>query len=191
MNPRPSLAHLVAATQLAVQIATAQGPIRDIRAVGPLQIRTHVLHGGVAPADDDAVTRGRSTVADVPGPSATLPASTGLTINAIFDVTITSDPNAAAIESTINAAIANIQSKFSDPIIVTIDFKSMATGLGESSTYFATVPYSTFLAALKADATTRWLNSTTTLTEPTSATGKTASCRKYRMRSRLLAPIRR
>jgi hypothetical protein len=77
-----------------------------------------------------------------------------LTINAIFDVTITSDPNAAAIESTINAAIANIQSKFSDPIIVTIDFKSMATGLGESSTYFATVPYSTFLAALKADATT-------------------------------------
>ena len=75
----------------------------------------------------------------------------GLTINPIFDSTILSDPNAALIEATIYAAIADFQSKFSDPITVTINFKLMTTGLGQSSTYFGNSPYSTYLAALKAD----------------------------------------
>ena len=77
-----------------------------------------------------------------------------MTINPIFDSTILSDPNAALIEATIYAAIADFQSKFSDPITVTINFKLMTTGLGQSSTYFGNLPYSTYLAALKADAKT-------------------------------------
>jgi hypothetical protein len=78
----------------------------------------------------------------------------GLTIQAIFESTITTDPNAAAIESAINAAIVNVQSKFADPITVTISFAEMNSGLGQSSTYYAPGNYSAFLAALKADAKT-------------------------------------
>jgi hypothetical protein len=81
------------------------------------------------------------------------PARAGLVINPTFDVSITSDPNAAAIEGVINNAIAIYQNTFSDPISVNITFRSMTTGLGSSSTAFATGPYSSYLAALKADAT--------------------------------------
>jgi hypothetical protein len=161
---RRVLLGVTAATLLAVQIATAQRPNRDFEAVGPPQLVTQILNAGVAQADDDAVTRAPSTVAHVPAPGAALPffprgssqpgVAAGLSINAIFDSTITSDPNAAAIENSINTAIATIQSKFSDPITVTINFKKINSGLGQSSTFFATGPYSTFLAALKADATT-------------------------------------
>jgi hypothetical protein len=79
--------------------------------------------------------------------------SAGLHINATFDVSITSDPNAAAIEATINAAIANIESQFSDPITVNITFQK-GDGLGSSSVYYANGSYAGFLAALKADAKT-------------------------------------
>jgi hypothetical protein len=76
--------------------------------------------------------------------------SAGLIIVPTFDSTITSDPNAVAIEAAINSAIGIIESQFSDPITVTITF-SEGSGLGSSSTYFGNLPYSTFLAALKAD----------------------------------------
>jgi hypothetical protein len=59
-----------------------------------------------------------------------------LTINPTFGSTITSDPNAAAIEGVINTAIGVYQSKFTDPINVAITFNSMSTGLGSSSTLF-------------------------------------------------------
>jgi hypothetical protein len=79
----------------------------------------------------------------------------GLTIQAMFDISITSDPNAAALENAINAAIVNIESMFSDPITVTIVFKKDTTiGLGQSSTAYYNLPYPTFLASLKADAKT-------------------------------------
>ena len=42
--------------------------------------------------------------------------ATGLTITPSFDSTITSDPNAAAIENTINQAINTYETTFSDPI---------------------------------------------------------------------------
>ena len=79
--------------------------------------------------------------------------SAGLHITPTFDVSITSDPNAAAIEGAINTAIANIESQFSDPITVNIKFQK-GGGLGSSSTFFGTVSYATFLAALKGDAKT-------------------------------------
>ncbi len=83
------------------------------------------------------------------------PTRANLIVNATFDITITSDPNAAAIESTINSVIALYEASFSDPVTVTIHFQKMSSGLGSSSTYYVTgVPYSTFYTMLAAAATT-------------------------------------
>jgi len=76
-----------------------------------------------------------------------------LVITPTFDSSITNDLNAATIEGVINTAIGTYQSNFSDPITVAIKFQE-GGGLGGSSTFFANVSYSTYLAALKADATT-------------------------------------
>ncbi len=87
-----------------------------------------------------------------------LPAATSayanLVITPTFDASITGDPNAAAIEGTINTAIGTYEAQFADPINVAINFQEMTTGLGASSTFFATGPYSTFLTALNGDKTT-------------------------------------
>jgi hypothetical protein len=80
--------------------------------------------------------------------------SAGLTINALFDSSIDNDSNAASIKSTINSAIAEYQAQFSDPITVTILFREMSSGLGQSNWYYYTgYSYSTVIAALRADAT--------------------------------------
>ena len=54
----------------------------------------------------------------------------GLTIIPTFDSSITSDPNSATIEATIEAAIAVYAQTFSDPITVSIMFQEMSSGLG-------------------------------------------------------------
>ncbi len=77
----------------------------------------------------------------------------GLIITPTFDISITSDPNAAAIEGTINQAIQVYQSTFIDPINVTIKFQEMTTGLGQSNFFFYNISYASYLNALKADAT--------------------------------------
>jgi hypothetical protein len=77
-----------------------------------------------------------------------------LTIIPTFDTSIASDPQAATIEATINAAIAVFQSSYSDPITVTITFQKMSSGLGFNDTYFQDFPYSNYRAALVAHATT-------------------------------------
>jgi len=82
------------------------------------------------------------------------PARAGFVITPTFASTITSDPNAAAIEGVINSAISFYESAFSDPITVSIQFDSMTSGLGQSTTGFVNLSYSTYLAALKADAST-------------------------------------
>jgi hypothetical protein len=76
------------------------------------------------------------------------------TITPTFDSTITSDPNAATIENTINQAIAAYQSSFSDNINVNITFQEMTTGLGASSTQVVTVSFKDYLAKLTAHSTT-------------------------------------
>jgi hypothetical protein len=53
--------------------------------------------------------------------------SAGLIILPTFDASITNDPNAAAIEATISAAIAIVESQFSDPITVNITFAEGGT----------------------------------------------------------------
>jgi hypothetical protein len=78
---------------------------------------------------------------------------TGLTIVPTFDSTITSDPQATTIESTINAAIALYHSSFSDPVTVTVIFSEMASGLGFNNTYAADIGYSNYRAALASHAT--------------------------------------
>jgi hypothetical protein len=80
------------------------------------------------------------------------PAHAGLVITPTFGSSITSDPNAAAIEGVINSAIAVYQGKFTDPITVTIEFNEMTSGLGASTTGFYNVPYQSYLTALTADA---------------------------------------
>src|SRR6266850_288797 len=80
---------------------------------------------------------------------------THLTITPTFDSSITSDPNAATIEATINAAIQAIENNYSDPITVNITFKKDTTiSLGGSSTFITTVTYTDYRAALIAHSTT-------------------------------------
>jgi hypothetical protein len=82
------------------------------------------------------------------------PTSTrGLTIIPTFDSSITADPQAAAIEATINSAITVYEADFSDPITVSFDFQEVTNGLASSSTYITTVSYSDYLSALQAQAT--------------------------------------
>jgi hypothetical protein len=110
---------------------------------------THV----VLPSPDARAVHPPEANSDDVAPQSSNLVSAGLTITATFDTTITSDPNAAAIESTINTAIAIVQSQFSDPIIVSIKFTT-GGGLGASSSWYATLPYGTFLGALKGGAKT-------------------------------------
>lgn len=77
-----------------------------------------------------------------------------LTIIPTFDSTITSDPQAAAIETTIKSAISAYQLNFSDNVTVTITFEEMGSGLGLSSWYYDNFAYSSYLSALNSHATT-------------------------------------
>src|SRR5215813_6182549 len=81
------------------------------------------------------------------------PASANLVIIPTFGSSITSDPNAATIENTINAAIAQYEAIFADPITVNITFQE-GLGLGSSITQIVQVPYASFRTALIADQTT-------------------------------------
>jgi uncharacterized protein YjlB len=136
---------------LGFQIVSAQDARDQGFTISPVPT-IHVLLPGELPPGEAA---GRSPTGDTAAPVAGVSGavSAGLQINATFDVSITSDPNAAAIEAAINSAIANIESQFSDPITVAITFQK-GSGLGSSSSYYATGAYTTFLAALKADAKT-------------------------------------
>jgi len=137
----------MAVALLPVRMAAAQGAGSNTMTLSPVPMK-HVVLPGEVPSD---FRPGVDNAA--PASGAPRAVSAGLHINPTFDVSITSDPNAAAIEATINAAIANIESQFSDPITVNIKFQK-AGGLGSSSTFFATASYATFLAALKGDAKT-------------------------------------
>ena len=142
---------LAGAALLAVPIARAQARFENFASVVPGQI-VHAVQPGAAGADD-SVLPGPQTVEDAPAVGGRSAVSAGLIIVPTFDVSITSDPNAVAIEAAINTAIDNIQSQFSDPITVSITFKE-GGGLGSSSTPFFNLSYATFLAALKGDAKT-------------------------------------
>jgi hypothetical protein len=77
-----------------------------------------------------------------------------LQINAHYGSSITGNANAAAIEGTIQSAIAAYQAAFADPITVDINFENITSGLGASSTYFYQIDYSAYRTLLGLDATT-------------------------------------
>jgi len=80
-------------------------------------------------------------------------ANADLTIDPTFDSSITTDPNAATIESSIDAAISRIEGDISNNVTVDITFQE-GGGLGGSSTEVYTgIPYATYLSALTASAT--------------------------------------
>ena len=91
-------------------------------------------------------------------------AESGLVISPTFDTTITSNVNAAAIEASINRAIALYQSLFTDPITINIRFRLANTDptgaplpdgtTAESFYVIYYVPWNTYIASLKADAKT-------------------------------------
>jgi hypothetical protein len=100
-------------------------------------------------ANDGQTNSAPATISiTVNGPSA------GLIIVPVWDNSILNDANAAAIENTINAAIQVYQSKFSDPVTVQITFAEMTGGLGQSSTFFGPLSYSSYYSALVGDSKT-------------------------------------
>lgn len=76
-----------------------------------------------------------------------------LTITPIFDSSITSDPNAATIEASINAAVQSYEVMLLDPINVSVTFSEMSSGLGESSKFLITDSYTDLLTKLQASQT--------------------------------------
>ena len=76
-----------------------------------------------------------------------------LTITAIYDSSITNDPNAATIEASINSVITSYETLFLDPINVTVTFATMSGGLGENSHFITTDTYTDFLSKLTSSAT--------------------------------------
>lgn len=90
--------------------------------------------------------------------------TTGLTIHATFDSSITGNPNAAAIEAMINRAIAIYESLFRDPITIQIRFRYATTApdgtplttgrVAQSNFVVYAIPWGTYVNALRVDART-------------------------------------
>jgi hypothetical protein len=94
----------------------------------------------------------------------TTEATSGLTIHPTFDSSITNNPNAAAIQATINRAISFHESLFSDPITIQIRFRFSTTTpegthlpmgtLARTDLVLYPIPWSSYISALRADAKT-------------------------------------
>ena len=78
-------------------------------------------------------------------------AHAGLIITPTFDSSITSDPNAASIESTINQAINFYETTYSNPVKVNILFKEMSSGLGLTNKLDYNIGYTNFRNGLVAN----------------------------------------
>jgi FG-GAP-like repeat len=93
-------------------------------------------------------------------PVMTVP-TTGLTIHPTFDGSITSNPNAAAIEAAINRAISIYESLFSDPITIQIRFRyatndpdgTNLTGISHGITVVYPASWASWIGSLRGDAT--------------------------------------
>src|SRR5262245_35601964 len=95
--------------------------------------------------------------------AATVP-TVGSVIQATFDSSITNNPNAAAIQATINRAISFHESLFTDPITIQIRFRFSTTtpngmpfprgALAQTDLVLYPIPWSSYISALRADAKT-------------------------------------
>ncbi len=118
----------------------------------------------VRAADGAQAEPGAGSDAAQAAPFAATGRSGALVINATFDTSITSNPNAAAVEAMINAAVAIYESSFNDPLTVSILFRYATTApngsglpggaLATSNYIFYTVAWNTYINQLKADAST-------------------------------------
>ena len=91
-------------------------------------------------------------------------ATTGLTIHPTLDSSITNHPNSAAIQATISRAISIWETLFSDPITIQIRFRYSTTTpnghpmpagrIAQSNFVYYTIPWNTYINALRADAST-------------------------------------
>jgi len=77
-------------------------------------------------------------------------ARSGLILLPTFDSSITSDPNSAIIESSINSAISLFESTYTNNFTAAIYFQENPSGLGGSNFYDYSLSYSTFYSALVA-----------------------------------------
>jgi hypothetical protein len=154
---------VAAAMPLAVHLVTAQGPGRSegprgqaggTGMTGPMERTSVLMPGDILAGDFLKVGAQSAPETDAPPPvsdPAFGAAGGNLTIVATFDSTITNSANAAAIQGTINTAVALYASKILDPMTVTIHFAAMSSGLGRSNYFFCNISYSSFIAALKSD----------------------------------------
>jgi hypothetical protein len=94
------------------------------------------------------------------------PAAHAIVIVPTFDSSITNDPNAAFIEATINQAINFYQTNITTPITVAITYQEMASGLGQSSTFFSTITYDQYLSALQSHSSGDAVDTSTLATLP-------------------------
>jgi len=72
-----------------------------------------------------------------------------LTINVTYDSSITTDPNAAAIEGTIMNDVNALETYIANPVQVNLTFQEGTTGLGGSSTFIGDLPYTDYVNDLK------------------------------------------
>ena len=89
----------------------------------------------------------------VPPANSVAARASSLTIVPTFDSSVTSHPQSANIQAAINAAIAVYQARIMTPVVVSIKFQTMNTGLGASSTYRVTKPYKEYRSFLLGHAT--------------------------------------
>lgn len=89
-----------------------------------------------------------------------VPAHASLIITPYFDSSITSKPNATAIETLIDNALTAY--RFTNDITVNIYFENATTGLGQSQTPFYTFPYTDFRSALSTEVATYHMPDQTT-----------------------------
>ena len=82
------------------------------------------------------------------------PPCRALVITPVWDSSITSLPNADAIEAEIQTALDDYQARFTDDVSVLISFESVSDGLGASNTYISDIGYADFRAKLAARVTT-------------------------------------
>jgi elongation factor P hydroxylase len=97
--------------------------------------------------------------------TATTVATVGLIIHPTFHSSITNQPNATAIRAMINQAISIYESRFRDPITIEILFRYTNTfpngtpfpsgQISQSDWVYYTVPWNSYIHALKADAKTK------------------------------------
>lgn len=80
--------------------------------------------------------------------------ATSLTITPIYDTSITSLPNAAAVEGVVNSAIQFYEKTFSNPVDIPIAFvNDPHVGLGESISLAADIPYQDYVLGMQLEST--------------------------------------